>query len=147
MVPFTDFHIYTIKPSQFICIVRLVKSKCFLYNFSHKPAGRGDPGGHSSVPRAEKSANPAGIRAVCFFSAFNAFRHIFFFNVHQYNIVSHLADVTERYHIFLLPSQKPHMQPGPGTIRASRQPVSMSKSTSPTNPRRLQVFTLITSFV
>ena len=63
--------------------------------------------------RAEKSANPLGIRAacflsaaVCFHSAFNAFRHIFFFNVHQYDIISHLADIAERNHIFLLPAQK-----------------------------------------
>ena len=63
--------------------------------------------------RAEKSANPLGIRAacfisaaVCFHSAFNAFRHIFFFNVHQYDIISHLADIAEWYHIFLLPAQK-----------------------------------------
>ena len=46
---------------------------------------------------------------------------------------------------FSLP-RKPQIHPGPGTIRASMQPVSISKSTSPTNPRRLQVFTLITSF-
>lgn len=46
---------------------------------------------------------------------------------------------------FSLP-RKPQIHPGPGTIRASMQPVSISKSTSPTKPRRLQVFTLITSF-
>lgn len=46
---------------------------------------------------------------------------------------------------FSLP-RKPQMHPGPGTMRASMQPVSISKSTSPTKPRRLQVFTLMTSF-
>ena len=69
------------------------------------------------------------------------------FNIHQDNILPHLANITKRDHIFLFPARKsPQMQPGPGTIRARRQPVFMSKSTFPTKPRRLQVLTLITSF-
>ena len=41
--------------------------------------------------------------------------------------------------------RKPQTQPGPGTMIASIFPVLMSKSTSPTKPRRLQSFTFITS--
>lgn len=46
---------------------------------------------------------------------------------------------------FSLP-KKPQKLPGPGTMIAVIQPLHISKSTSPTNPRRLQSSALITSF-
>ena len=42
--------------------------------------------------------------------------------------------------------KNPQTQPGPGTMIAIILPVQISKSTSPTKPRRLQSFILITSF-
>ena len=42
--------------------------------------------------------------------------------------------------------RNPQKQPGPNTMIAVIQPLHISKSTSPTNPRRLQSSALITSF-
>ena len=72
--------------------------------------------------------------------------HIFLFYMNQNNVISHLADIAEWDHIFLLPPQNPQNAPGPGTMMAVIHPLFISKSTSPTNPSLLQSCALITSF-
>ena len=70
-----------------------------------------------------------------------------FLHIHQDNIISDLADIAKGNDILPFPSpEKPQMHPGPGTIKAVMHPVFISKSTSPTKPRRLQSFIFMTSF-
>ena len=52
---------------------------------------------------------PPDIRCFCAWrrdSAFYIFRHIFFFYIHQYNIISNLTDITEGNYILFFPAQE-----------------------------------------